>query len=312
MSAAVLPALERECIPALEDSSMSEASLLKQVVNLGSFFALAIVCSLSSDPAIAQQSGSPPQSSVASQATNQPVSFDFEVATIKPSSEQGEMGVKVYPGGRIQINDLSLKALVAAAFNLSFWQISGGDDWTGKEHYDLGAKPPEELRAKFTNVRHSLFTIDDPRLRGMLQSLLIDRFQLKFHRETKTGDVYLLEQSGKPIRLKPAIDRSTGDDASMPAGFSGDIGFVDGRFSLYNTSMPQFARFASTYVLHKPVIDHTGITGSYDYASPTQYDQDDFGGSFMQLIPELGLKLERGKGPVETFVIDHAEKPSPN
>jgi len=35
----------------------------------------------------------------------------------------------------------------------------------------------------------------------MLQALLIDRFQLKFHRETKTGDVYLLEQSGKPLAL---------------------------------------------------------------------------------------------------------------
>jgi uncharacterized protein (TIGR03435 family) len=34
--------------------------------------------------------------------------------------------------------------------------------------------------------------------------------------------------------------------------------------------------------------------------------------SFLRFVPELGLKLERGKGPVEVFVIDHAARPSPN
>ena len=34
--------------------------------------------------------------------------------------------------------------------------------------------------------------------------------------------------------------------------------------------------------------------------------------SFLRLIPELGLKLERTKGPAVTLVIDHAEKPSAN
>ena len=34
--------------------------------------------------------------------------------------------------------------------------------------------------------------------------------------------------------------------------------------------------------------------------------------SFLRLIPELGLKLERTKGPVVTLVIDRAEKPSAN
>jgi len=34
--------------------------------------------------------------------------------------------------------------------------------------------------------------------------------------------------------------------------------------------------------------------------------------SFLRLLPEMGLKLERTKGPVDTLVIDHAETPSPN
>jgi uncharacterized protein (TIGR03435 family) len=245
---------------------MSETTSLKPVVNLGTVYVLAMVSCLSASAA-AQTGGSPSQPSVAAQAASQSPAPTFEVATIKPSSEQGEMGVKVYPGGRIQINGFQLKGLIATAFNLNYWQISGGDDWINKDDYDLEAKPSESLRAQFTNTRHSLFTIDDPRLRAMLQSLLIERFQLKFHRETKSGDVFLLEQSGKPIKLKPARDRSTGENATAPPGWSGDIDYVDGQFSLFNTSMPQFAQFASSMVLHKPVIDRTGLTGSYDFQS---------------------------------------------
>lgn len=75
--------------------------------------------------------------------------------------------------------------------------------------------------------------------------------------------------------------------------------------------MQQLAQWASD-IVHQPVIDRTGLTGSYDYQSPMQAQQSDYEDSFRLLIPELGLKLERAKGPVEFFVIDHAEKPSPN
>jgi uncharacterized protein (TIGR03435 family) len=290
---------------------MSETCLLKLVANPGAIFVFAIVMAVAGS-AFAQSGGSASQPSAVAQTATQSPALEFEVATIKPAAGTQSMGVNVDPGGRIQINGLSLKGLIATAFNLSYWQISGGDEWTEKVDYDLEAKPPENLRAQFTNLRHSLFTIDDPQLRTMLQSLLIDRFRLIFHRETKTGDVYLLEKSGKPIKLKPARDRSTGDHPTADPGWSGDIDFVGGQFSMYNTSMPQFAQFASSMVLHKPVIDRTGLTGSYDYYSPMHAEQSEFDDSFMLLIPELGLKLERAKGPVETFVIDHVEKPSQN
>jgi uncharacterized protein (TIGR03435 family) len=43
--------------------------------------------------------------------------------------------------------------------------------------------------------------------REMLKTLLADRFQLKFHRETKQGSVDRLSQSGKKLMLEPAKDR---------------------------------------------------------------------------------------------------------
>jgi|HubBroStandDraft_1064217.scaffolds.fasta_scaffold13734_2 uncharacterized protein (TIGR03435 family) len=289
---------------------MRDASQTMPSVILSRTFAL--VVALIAAFAQAQSSQAPAPNVPATQARDQssPV-VEFDVAAIKPSSGTEMMELQVNPGGRIRIERYSLKALVAIAFNLGYWQISGGEGWMDKNEFDLEAKPSENLRAQFTDTRHSLFTIDDPRLRAMLQTLLIDRFQFRFHREDRTGDVYLLEKSGKPIKLSPAKDRSTGDNAIMAPGYW-EVGYVDGQFKIFNTSMPQFAQFASRMVLRRPVVDCTGLTGSYDYFSPVHREQSDFENSFMELIPELGLKLVRSRGPVETLIIDHAEMPSPN
>ena len=105
---------------------------------------------------------------------------------------------------------------------------------------------------------YTWFGIEDEHLRQMLQALLIDRFQLKFHRETKTGDVYLLEQGGKPLALHAADTPHGGAD---PEGY-GNIGYVDARWSIYAYSMPQLAKFAADYMVHVPVLDRTGLSGS--------------------------------------------------
>ena len=148
----------------------------------------------------------------------------------------------------------------------------------------------------------------------MLRTLLTERFQLKVRRETKTGPVYLLERTGKQFLLRPT--KYTEDQPVMGAhGSSGEVEHVGGNWFLFNASAPQLAKFASDYVLHKPVIDQTGLEGSFDYRDPNvKIDQDngDFEGSFTVFIRDIGLKLTSSKGPVETFVIEHAERPSAN
>jgi len=109
---------------------------------------------------------------------------EFEVASIKPVDPNVPhmVGVKVYPGGRVMLSSLPLKTLTAIAFRLSYWQISGGDAWIEKDDYNVEAKPSENLRSSIKNLRYTLYGIEDQQLREMLQALLIDRFQLKFHR----------------------------------------------------------------------------------------------------------------------------------
>jgi beta-lactamase regulating signal transducer with metallopeptidase domain len=68
----------------------------------------------------------------------------FEVASIKPADRSTARNccITIYPGARVDIHALPLKTLVAAAFRLSFFQVSGGDAWTGQDEYDIEAKPP--------------------------------------------------------------------------------------------------------------------------------------------------------------------------
>lgn len=238
---------------------------------------------------------------------------EFEVATIKPVDSKAAVkltGTDIDPGGIVRLHCLNLKTMVGEAFNLQYWQIKGGQDWMEKNCYDVTAKPPDEVMRTMPDTRHTWYTIHDPILREMLQTLLMQRFQLKVSRTTEPGKVYFLAKSGKPLELLPTKARS----AERPTSGLGDIGFA-GRWVLHDMTTVQLADFASAYVLHRPVTDRTGLEGSFDYKSAPE-DQDEYwadpNGSFLRLLNEVGLKLETGSGDVETLTIDHAELPTPN
>jgi uncharacterized protein (TIGR03435 family) len=241
----------------------------------------------------------------------------FDVASVKPTdpSVPHMTGAHIYPGGRLEVAAANFKSLVATAFGLAYWQISGGEAWTEKENYDIEAKPPEDLRASIRSLRYSWYEIRDEHLRAMLQALLINRFQLQFHRETRTGDVYLLERSGKTLRLHPVEIPDAEDDATGNSGFE-SIGYAGGQWDISNAGMQYLTKFATNFIFHVPVSDRTGLNGLYHYRQAVPDSEPKYGGdqseSFLNFLSEMGLKLERTKGPVEMLVIDHASRPSPN
>jgi uncharacterized protein (TIGR03435 family) len=71
--------------------------------------------------------------------------------------------------------------------------------------------------------------------------------------------------------------------------------------------------------LRSPLSDRTGLTGTYDLnllfmpeGQTPDPDQVVLASTLAGALSDVGLKLERGKGPVEVLVIDHIERPSDN
>jgi hypothetical protein len=66
---------------------------------------------------------------------------EFEGASVRPndSSVPHMVGVKVYPGGRVVISAVPLKALSSRhRFSIAILADRGGDGWTEKDDYSRG------------------------------------------------------------------------------------------------------------------------------------------------------------------------------
>ena len=126
--------------------------------------------------------------------------------------------------------------------------------------------------------------------------------------------MYLLEAGAKT----PLLHHTEAETSEHPfggEGFSGNVGHAGDKWVLYNTSMAQLAKFISDVDLHVPVLDRTGLSGYFDAKwTETLTDPDSFSGheSFPLFLKALGLKLTKSTGPMETFMIVHAEPPTPN
>lgn len=232
----------------------------------------------------------------------------FEVATIKPS-KAGAPGKGFRMNGR-QFTTLntSLNDLMTFAFGIHVRQIVGGPAWFESEKYDLLATPDVEGQPNHDQIR------------GMMQKLLADRFQLKFHRDKKELSVYtILVAKGGPKLTKSE------SDSQLPGLFFRGLGNLPAR----NATMGEFAGLLQSAVLDKPVVDQTGLTGRFDFTLKWTPDEFQFSGLgikppaptdsadappdlFTAIQQQLGLKLESTKAPAEVFVIDHVEKPSEN
>jgi uncharacterized protein (TIGR03435 family) len=207
-----------------------------------------------------------------------------------------------------------LRQLIEFAYHVDKFQISGGPGWFESQGFDVLAKPPQSAEADAGTRQLS----NDQRnqLRRRLQALLAERFQLVVHRETKEMPVYALVVAKNGPKLKESTKER-------------DMGGMPGRVTAEGTPMEGLAEYL-TGMLKRPVLDRTGLKGTYDFKlewTPDpgglgKLDEEKAGGAsapdpsgpsiFTALQAQLGLKLESQKGPVEFIVIDRAEKPSAN
>jgi len=232
----------------------------------------------------------------------------FEVASVKPSGPQQQLlnGLFTYPGGRVTCSGCWLEYLIEEAFDVQEYQIAGAPDWK-RDKFDLEAKPPVSSKSSGFWTSNAKLP-PPPEEREMLRALLKERFRLEAHRETKQGTVFFLVRTRKPLKLTPAKDPD-----AFPWTGSPRNGMIRGDgVAGQNISMPLFAVRLSSY-MERPVIDHTGLKGSFDFSFRYEGEPDrDVASSILRSVESLGLKLKSGKGPVETIVIDRVEKLTAN
>lgn len=241
---------------------------------------------------------------------------EFEVASVRPSGPglREVNGFYTYPGGRIVGHGCTVEYLVMIAYNVQRFQIAGGPGWSkisNEERFELEAKPPESSRSAHWETS-SPKNYPGEEERGMLQSLLAERFKLEVHREVRQGPVYVLKLGAERTKLKLSPSK---DKAEFPwAGGTEGLPGGDGLRGM-NISMPEFAVRLSSW-LERHVIDETGLQGSFDFefhsGERDAASNADVNSSILMSLKGIGLKLSPAKGPVETIVIDHVERPTEN
>lgn len=250
------------------------------------------------------QAGTAPGPSAPSTAPDSPLPA-FEVATIKPVVG-GIAGFVTYSGGRMKCAFCNLDMLLIFAFDVQPYQIVGAPGWGhSADGYSIEAIPPDSSELRKLNLTSPTHALTNEQ-REMVQSLLIERFQLKFHRESKIGAVYVLTRGNGELKLHAPRDKD-----SSPGVWLASDGLVG-----QNASTALLAVRLSS-ILQRPVLDETGLSGSFDFKSAVlgndaKAEYQDIVASILTSVQDMGLKLRSAKGPVETIVIDHIERPSPN
>jgi bla regulator protein BlaR1 len=235
----------------------------------------------------------------------------FEVASIKPTNaSDNRVAFTMQPGGRFNATNVTVKMLLQNAYGVRDFQISGGPGWIGSERFDITAKLDGDVTGP----------LPPGALRPALQGLFEDRFQLKFHRETREMPVYalMLAKNG------PKLQKAAGEKTPGPM-----LRMGRGQLTAKNADMRMIAEQLAQQ-LGRSVVDKTGLSGEFDFelnwtpeagsggpfgpepgAAPPPVDSS--GPSiFTALQEQLGLRLESQRGPVEILVIDRLERPSEN
>jgi len=225
----------------------------------------------------------------------------FEVVSIKPSTG-GTTIIGNQRGGRFVAMNVSTIMLFLMAFRpMQANQIVGGPDWLRTDRFDIQAKADGALTPQQSDAA--------------VRAILEDRFQLRTHREIRELAVFELGLTKGGAKLKPVdMANSVVPRSGMPP--AGAVSSGPGRIVSSAIPTTQLATVLSA-VLGRPVIDKTGMNGSFEvnlqFVPDVTTAQQDAGPTiFTALQEQLGLKLESAKGPVDVLVIESVSKPTEN
>jgi uncharacterized protein (TIGR03435 family) len=261
-----------------------------------------------------------------------PRDLEFDVATVKPAADT-EPQQQIRPlGSQITFSSWTMRALMVEAWQLPTGAvIANRPDWFDVTKYTILVKLPPDIDAR--NVFRDRDLID-----RMLQKLLVERFQIKYHWGEQTqADAYVL-LPGTPKMKKADPNSRTSCGFGPPEGEKAVTSTPDSpfdqEFHCQNVTMDQFADVAQSlagYEIKNRVPNKTGLAGSYDFtlfytttrklrtqiaaATDAAKQAGDTtvepvaGVSLEDAIrKQLGLRLEKQPLTLPALVLDHIEQ----
>lgn len=251
----------------------------------------------------------------------------FEVASIRSCPDSSQQGPLAHiPGsssspGRLATDCVPLRQMIGNAFSRDvndYAPLEGGPGWTNSAFYEINATAEGHPSVK---------VMSGP----MLQALLEERFHLKIHRETREGPVYFLTVARGRPKLHSFTEGSckpwpTPPPPQLTKEYCGRMIYgLKPAVEAQGVTLDDFSSLLRL-VVGRPVIDKTGVAGRFDIhvefsregtelTNIRQAAPADPAGPpsiFVAIQEQLGLKLESGRGPIETLVIDSIERPTGN
>jgi uncharacterized protein (TIGR03435 family) len=242
----------------------------------------------------------------------------FDVVTVKPSDPNRPGKLFTIRGRHVMTINTNVNDLITFSYGLHSKQIVDAPAWFATEKFDLDGVPDVEGRP------------NSKQMKLLIQSALTDRFKLTYHHDKKELAVYALTVGKSGPRLTDTIHQP-----GEPVNF---LFRKPGALMVTNSTMKDFCDGMQAAVMDKPVVDHTGLTGKYDFTLNWTPDDSQFGQMGIPRPPpppsgatatstddpnappalstamqeQLGLRFDSVKAPADVFVIDHVEKPSAN
>jgi uncharacterized protein (TIGR03435 family) len=255
---------------------------------------------------------------------------EFEVASVKINKSGDAQTRFNFVGGRIDVINMQLRGVIQSAYRVPANQLVNVPGWVNGTRVDIVAKADPKYSVQ--------------ELQTMLQPLLVDRFKLKFHREMRDMDVYVMSLANADGRLGPKLEKSATNCEELGAqprsaltppkpGELPPCGTVPGgpgHMILRGFGMGPFVQILGLATRGRQVIDQTGLTGGYNIdlqyppealaaaaiaarggAPPALGGAVDPNGPdlFTAMREQLGLKVEGKKMALEVMVVDDIQPP---
>ena len=217
----------------------------------------------------------------------------FEVASIRTVDShtveklQQDASMSAYPTPHFFLHHVPLDFLIGVAYGIDEAYIQKDAGWMDSQLYDIDARVEGDQ------------PLTQQEMRPLLQDLLAQRFHLTVHRTSKVVSGFELVVAKGGPKLKPAKD---GEETHAQIL----LNRLDAQRASTNLLAGILMRPAG-----EPVVDKTGLTGSYDirldYAPPNDPNSA-LPSLFIAIEEQLGLRLQPAKLPIDFLVIDHADR----